>query len=121
MVHRHKFTLRGGQNVAEIEKGEISSLSETTATVIPSFSADPVSAKLVIPFYLLRCLEVGMQVCYAMFEDNSGIILGRMDGEWNHDLDGDIRIRGDIQTAAVPSINGHTHTCPQGGNTGGPQ
>ena len=107
--------------MAEIEKGEISSLTETHATVIPSFSADPVSAELTIPFYLKRCLEVGMSVCYAMFEDNSGVILGRMDGEWNHDLDGDVRIRGDIQTASIGSVNGHTHSCPQGGNTGAPQ
>ena len=107
--------------MAEIEKGEISSLTETTATVVPSFSDDPVTAELVIPFYLVRCLEVGMKVCYAMFEDNTGVIIGRMDGEWNHDLDGDVRIRGDIRTETVLSINQHTHTCPSGGDTSVPK
>lgn len=106
--------------MAEIEKGTISSLTSTTATVVPSFSDDPVSAELVIPFYLVRCLEPNMEVVYAMFEDNTGVILARCDGEWNHDLDGDVRIRGDIQTATIASVNSHTHTCPDG-QTSGPQ
>ena len=44
-----------------------------------------------------------------------------MDGEWNHDLDGDVRIRGDIRTETVLSINQHTHTCPSGGDTSVPK
>lgn len=105
--------------MAEIEKGTISSVNGSKAAVVPSFSDAPVTAELTVPFYLVRCLEVGMEVVYAMFEDNTGLILGRLDGDWNHDLDGDVRIRGDVQTAAIASINAHTHSAP-GGQTGTP-
>lgn len=107
--------------MAEIEKGTISSVNGSKAAVVPSFSDAPVTAELTVPFYLVRCLEVGMEVVYAMFEDNTGLILGRLDGEWNHDLDDNVRIRGDIQTAGIASVNGHTHGCPQGGTTTGPK
>lgn len=103
-----------------VEKGTISALKgETTATVVPSFSDAPVSTDLVIPFFLVRCLEVGMDVVYAQFPDNTGVILARMDGEWNHDLDKDVRIRGDVQTSAVASVNAHTHEVT-GSTTTGP-
>ena len=80
---------------------------------------------LVIPFFLKRCLETDMEVVYAQFPDNSGVILARLDGEWNHDLDDDLRVRGvttveDVKTGAVTSYNAHTHTCPDG-TTFGPQ
>lgn len=105
--------------MAEIEKGTISSVNGSKAAVVPSFSDTPVTSELTVPFYLVRCLEVGMEVVYAMFEDNTGLILGRLDGDWNHDLDDDVRIRGDIQTATIASVNTHTHPAP-GGQTGIP-
>lgn len=107
-----------------IEKGTISTVSGKKATVIPSFSDSPVSIDLVVPFYLVSCLEVGMPVVYAQFEDNTGVILARMDGEWNHDLEGDVNIQGNVTTTdmitGTARFNTHTHTCPDGG-TSGPQ
>lgn len=102
-----------------IDKGVISTVSGTTATVIPSFSDAPVSVDLVIPFFLVRCLEVGMEVVYVQWPDNTGIVLARMDGDWNHDLDDDLRVRGvttieDAKTDSIASVNAHTHTCPDG-------
>lgn len=109
-----------------VNKGKISTIEdETHATVIPSFSDTPVTAKLVIPFFLIRCLKVDMEVVYAQFPDNTGVILARLDGEWNHDLDDDLRVRGittveDVKTGSVSSYNAHTHNCPDG-QTSGPQ
>ena len=117
-----------------IEKGKISAvISKTVATVIPSFSDTPVTAKLTIPFFLWECLEVDMDVVYAQFPDNTGLILGRLDGEWNHKfwagetglaaeaVTGNLKLDvGDMITAVVPSYNGHTHTCPDG-ETSGPK
>lgn len=117
-----------------VNKGKISAVKDKThATVVPAFSDTPVSTALVIPWALLECLEVGMDVVYAQFPDNTGVILARMDGEWNHKLwadDGGLAVEavtgnlkldaGDMITAAVPSYNGHTHTCPDG-ETSGPK
>lgn len=81
-----------------IEKGTISTVSGKKATVIPSFSNAPVSVELVVPFFLVGSLTVGMPVVYAQFEDNTGVILARMDGEWNHDLDGVLNTQLDPST-----------------------
>lgn len=110
-----------------ITQGKVSAvMSKTKATVVPMFSDNPVSIELVIPWNLWECLEVGMKVIYSQFPDNTGIILGRMDGEWNHKIwdsveivTGDVDITsGDMTTSVVPSYNGHTHTCPDGTTSG---
>lgn len=110
-----------------IEKGVISTVSGDgkTATAVPSFSDAPVSATLTVPFFLVGSLTVGMPVVYTQFADNTGVVLARMDGEWSHSLAGNVEINGnitagDVTTGAVPSYNGHTHTCPDG-VTGGPK
>lgn len=112
-----------------INKGKISAIkSKTKATVVPTFSSVPVTADLTIPWYLWECLEVGMDVAYVQFPDNTGIIEHRMDGEWNHKIwDGfelvtgnETITEGDLITSVVPSYNNHTHNCPDG-TTGGPQ
>lgn len=117
-----------------VDKGTISTVSGKTATVIPAFSDAPVSIELVVPFYLVACLEVGMPVVYAQFQDNTGVILARMDGEWNHDLEGDVNIQGNHTVEGSQTVDGnvtaadlitetakfntHTHTCPDGGTSG---
>lgn len=116
-----------------LNKGQISVvIDKTHATVVPAFSDTPVTTELIIPWSLWECLEVGMDVVYAQFPDNTGVILGRMDGEWSHKLwqdpngsnaveavTGDVKITsGDMITSVVLSYNGHTHTCPEGETSG---
>lgn len=107
------------QAASYIDKGIISTVSGSTATVVPSFSDAPVSVDLVIPFFLVRCLEVGMEVVYVQWPDNTGLVLARMDGDWNHDLDDDLRVRGvttieDAKTDAIASVNVHVHKTKDG-------
>ena len=70
-----------------------------------------------------------------MFEDGTGIILSRMDGEWDGIVPGDITVKKGALTMqdkgiSVPSadvtatgisLTGHTHTDSMGGSTSGPQ
>ena len=130
-----------------VSKGTVSALYEggKKASVKP-YLGEVVTVRLVVPFYLLECLTVGMAVVYAQFEDNTGVVLARMDGEWNHKvwknpegayavqaMTGDVEVvegahritagdqlipAGDMVTGAVASYNAHTHTCPDGGTTG---
>lgn len=105
-----------------IGKGTISALLEGGKKVtIKPYLGEVVTPELVVPFFLFDCLTVGMPVVYAAFEDNSGVVLARMDGEWNHRVWDGIRLEsGDFATHAVPSYHGHTHTCPDG-QTSAPQ
>lgn len=68
-----------------VKKGRISTLADDgkTATVTP-YSGGIVSSPLVIPFFLIGALPIGTPVIYSVFEDNTGIILARADGDWNH-------------------------------------
>lgn len=105
-----------------VSKGTISALyeGEKMATIKP-YLGEVVTPKLVVPFFLFKCLEIGMPVVYVAFEDNTGVVLARMDGEWNHKIwDGVEIVSGDLKTSAVPSYHGHTHQCPDG-STGGPR
>lgn len=70
-----------------VKKGKVSTLSDdgVTVTVTP-FSGGIVSAPLVVPFFLIGALPVGTPVVYSVFEDNTGIVLARADGDWNHQL-----------------------------------
>lgn len=109
-----------------VSKGTISALHEggKKASIKP-YLGEVVTPELVVPFFLFECLEVGMPVAYVSFEDNTGIVLARMDGEWNHKIwdgveivTGNVKIiEGDLITGRVASYNGHTHTCPHGETT----
>lgn len=106
-----------------IEKGYISAILEggKKVTVIPAFSSDVVSHELVVPFFLYKSLAVKMEIVYCWFQDDTGMVLGRMDGDWNHQIfDGVEIVTGDLAAPGVPSYVGHTHTCPDG-STSGPQ
>lgn len=79
-----------------INKGFISSLTEggKKAIVIPQESSGNVSFPLVVPYFLLECLEPNMPVVYSTFQDNTGIILARLDGEWNHKIYRELTVEG---------------------------
>ena len=72
--------------MAEIDKGMISALKDddTKAEVIPSNAKDSVTAPLTVPVLLRGNLSVNTEVVYAMFEDNTGIIIDRLDGKNTH-------------------------------------
>lgn len=112
-----------------VSKGTISALYEGgKRAAIKPYLGEVVTPELVVPFFLLDCLDVGMPVVYATFEDGTGIVLARMDGDWSHKLKdgveittGDITIpAGDLRTGSVASFNNHKH-LGQDGNTSGPK
>ena len=127
-------------NTQMIQKGKISSIEgepdrngdKTTARVLPSTADSLVTRPLTIPWYLrgdMGNLSPGVEVAYAMFEDGTGLILSRMDGEWPGIVPGDITIKKGALTVqdkgvSVPSadvtasgisLTSHTHTAPHEG------
>ena len=119
-----------------IQKGKISSVEgkadrngdKTTARVLPSTADSMVTRPLTIPWYLrgeMGNLTPGTEVAYAMFEDGTGIILSRMDGEWDGTVPGSVKVeKGDVTvpdgdvTGSGISLKTHTHAGVHGETSG---
>lgn len=119
-----------------IQKGTISSVEgradrngdKTTARVLPCTADGAVTRPLTIPWWLrgkMGNLKPGDEVAFAKFEDGTGIILSRMDGEWDGTVPGDVTIDkgginvpdGDV-TASGISQTSHTHAGVNGETSG---
>lgn len=71
--------------MGHINKGTIGSIDGNTARVIPSDASAKPTSKITIPWYLRGNsgnLTKGTEVVYVEFEDSTGLLLGRADGEW---------------------------------------
>lgn len=141
-----------------IDKGYISKILPDTdwnghpckATLNPCTNSGAITPALTIPWYLrgqMGSLKVGDCVAYALFDDGSGVIIDRLDGEWTGVIDyptkttgdvvheknvttqgntaikGDTEITGkakaaDLETNSVGSYNDHTHTGVHGETSG---
>jgi len=122
--------------MAEVNKGIISSIEGppdrngdlTRACILPSTSPNMPTRLLVIPWHLrgkMADLKVGDIVAYALFDDLSGIILERIDGEWTGFIPGSITvaetvIAQDATTSSMASANQHTHANGNNGADTGP-
>jgi hypothetical protein len=56
------------------------------AVTVTPYAGSTVTAPLTVPFFLVGVLPVGTPVAYVVFDDNTGIVLSRMDGEWNETI-----------------------------------
>lgn len=119
-----------------IQKGKISTVEgaadrngdKTTARVLPCTADGMVTRPLTIPWWLrgkMGNLKPGDEVAYAMFEDGTGIILSRMDGEWDGTVLGSVKVeKGDVTvpdgdvTASGISLKTHTHAGVHGETSG---
>lgn len=69
--------------MGHVNKGTIASINGNTARVVP-YDAGTTSADITIPSHLRGesgGLKKGTQVVYVEFDDSTGLILGRADGE----------------------------------------
>lgn len=119
-----------------IQKGKISTVEgaadrngdKTTARVLPCTADGMVTRPLTIPWWLrgkMGNLKPGDEVAYAKFEDGTGIILSRMDGEWDGTVPGSVKVeKGDVTvpdgdvTASGISLKTHTHAGVHGETSG---
>lgn len=67
-----------------VQKGKITAvLDGGKAVTVTPYAGSTVTASIAVPFFLVGALPIGTPVVYVVFEDNTGIVLSRMDGEWN--------------------------------------
>jgi|GEM_PF-1164748 len=101
--------------MGKIYKGQIASVNEKTARVLP-LDIDATSTKIItIPWHLrgeTGKLKKGDEVVYVEFEDTSGLLLGRADGEWGEYLP---RLEAD----SVEADGVHLEDLEGGGGGGG--
>ena len=70
-----------------VQKGKVAAVLDggKKVTVTP-YAGITVTTAITVPFFLVGVLPVGTPVAYVVFDDNTGIVLSRMDGEWNQNL-----------------------------------
>lgn len=109
--------------MGQINKGTIASINGNTARVVPSDANAKPTAKITIPWHLrgdTGKLKKGTAVVYVEFDDSTGLLLGRADGEWGAYLpsltagqvetpEGDV-VAGDI------SLKSHKHSGVETGS-----
>ena len=109
--------------MGQISKGKIGSISGNTARVVPSDASARPTAKITIPWHLRGAsgnLKKGTEVVYVEFEDATGLLLGRADGNWGAYLPS--LTAGDVEAGGV-SLKSHKHGGVEtgSGTTGGPK
>lgn len=95
--------------MGQINKGKIASISGNTARVTPSDASAKPTAKITIPWHLrgdTGNLKKGTEVVYVEFDDSTGLLLGRADGNWGAYLPS--LNAGDV-TAGGVSLKSHKH------------
>lgn len=103
--------------MAEIQKGKISKIegpndkngNPTRARVLPSTSDGAPSRPYTIPWWLrgpAAELATGVEVAFATFDDLTGIILARMDGEGGATIPGDITLTGSVTVEGSSTVKG---------------
>lgn len=116
--------------MGQINKGTIAGIDGNMARVVPSDASAKPTAKITIPWHLrgdTGNLKKGTAVVYVEFDDSTGLLLGRADGEWGAYLPsltaGSVSVpKGDV-TAGGISLKGHTHggVEPGSGTTTAPK
>ena len=96
--------------MGQIQKGEIASIKGNYARIVPSAAtAQPTAEIITIPWHLrgdAGKLKKGTKVVYVEFEDNTGLLLGRADGDWGEYLPN--LTAGNVTSGGV-SLKNHTH------------
>ncbi len=103
-----------------IDKGTIASLNTAKNTARVQTKAGIVTNDLVVPWHLRGGsgnLKKGMEVVFVEFDDQTGILLGRADGDWGYYFIAGITAAGDVKAGGV-SLQKHTHNYTWGHDPG---
>lgn len=102
--------------MGQINKGKIAGIDGNMARVVPSDAVAKPTAKITIPWHLrgeTGNLKKGTEVVYVEFDDATGLLLGRADGEWGAYLPS--LNAGDVKADDI-SLKNHVHGGVATGN-----
>jgi hypothetical protein len=67
-----------------MQKGMVSTVLDGGQKVTATpYGGGVVSAPLVVPASLIGILPINTPIVYVTFDDNTGLVISRMDGRWN--------------------------------------
>lgn len=70
-----------------VQKGKVAAvLDGGKAVTVTPYAGSTVTVAMTVPVFLIGALPVGTPVAYVVFDDNTGIVLSRMDGQWNENI-----------------------------------
>jgi hypothetical protein len=70
-----------------VQKGKVSTVIDGGKAVTATpYAGGTVTVPLTVPAFLIGALSVNTPIAYVVFDDNTGIVLSRMDGAWNNSL-----------------------------------
>ena len=73
-----------------INKGKVSNILDGgKAVTITPYAGGTVTPPLTVPFFLVGYLPIGTPVVYVLFDDGTGVIFSRMDGQGVFQVGGD--------------------------------
>lgn len=101
-----------------IEKGKITSIDGNTARVVPCNESGLVSAQVVIPWHMrggAGNIGKGTEVIYAVFDDQTGVLLMRADGNWGSSLPS-LSVTGSVSAGSVSASSVTASGKIQGGS-----
>lgn len=85
----------GKGKIIEVLGPEDRCKDKTMATVEPYDQPGEVTPRLVIPWYYRGpggAIKSGDEVVYVVFDDQTGMVLSRMDGNWTGKISGDVEL-----------------------------
>ena len=73
-----------------VNKGKVSNILDGgKAVAVTPYLGGTVTPALTVPYDLIGALPINTPVVYVLFEDGTGIILTRMDGQSNYNAGGE--------------------------------
>ena len=92
-------------------EGENDKNGNPTKARVQSASAEGTSTlPITIPWYLrgeMGNLEKGAEVAFIVFDDYTGIIVSRMDGNWDGTIEDDITVKGNLAVGKDIKLGGN--------------
>ncbi|MEZ3446118.1 MAG: pre-mRNA-splicing factor [Lachnospiraceae bacterium] len=81
----------------------------TKARVQPTSAEGTSTLPITIPWHLrgkMGGLEKGTEIAFVVFDDSTGIIVSRMDGNWDGTIEDDVIARGNLTVEKDIKIGG---------------
>lgn len=97
--------------LGETMKGRIASIDQDAHTCRVVTEDGFLTHDLVIPFYLRResgALKKDSEVIFTVFPDNTGILLHRMDGDWEYKTIKALEVHGDFKVTKNSNTEDNT-------------
>ena len=77
-----------------IQKGKVSAILDGGKFITATpYVGETVTTQLTVPHSLIDALPIGTPILYTVFDDNTGVVLGRMDGYCNNQGTGTVNIK----------------------------